>query len=111
MLIFSQHDLVKNPPYCNMDLISCRNVLIYMNIQLQKKILSMLHFGLRYGGYLFLGPSENISDLNPYLEEIDKKWKIYKNIEAKRITNFEAFITPVFLDSKANIKPPKKAFR
>lgn len=53
MLIFAHHDVVKNPPYCNMDIISCRNLLIYMDQPLQKKILSMMHFGLRSGGYLF----------------------------------------------------------
>jgi len=59
MLIFAPHDLVKNPPYCNMHLISCRNLLIYMNAALQKKIFSMLLFGLKLNGYLFLGSSEN----------------------------------------------------
>ena len=47
MLIFAQHDLVQNPPYCNMDFISCRNLLIYMTQLLQKKIFLMLHFGLK----------------------------------------------------------------
>ncbi|CAN5421036.1 hypothetical protein BH10BAC2_BH10BAC2_18580 [soil metagenome] len=63
MLIFAHHDLVKNPPYCNMDLISCRNVLIYMKIDLQKKIFHLLHFGLSKNGYLFLGPSETVSEV------------------------------------------------
>jgi two-component system CheB/CheR fusion protein len=55
MLIFAKHDLVKNPPYCNIDLISCRNLLIYMNLMLQKKVFAMMHFGPKKGGYLFLG--------------------------------------------------------
>jgi two-component system CheB/CheR fusion protein len=46
ILIFAHHDLIKNPPYCNMDFISCRNMLIYINPLLQKRIVSMLHFGL-----------------------------------------------------------------
>src|SRR6185436_14716392 len=52
MLIFVHHDLVQNPPYCNMDFISCRNLLIYMTQPLQKKIFLMLHFGLKKNGYL-----------------------------------------------------------
>ncbi|MDB5246680.1 MAG: chemotaxis protein CheR [Segetibacter sp.] len=108
MLIFAHHDLVKNPPYCNIDLISCRNVLIYMNATLQKKVMGMLHFGLRYKGYLVLGPSENINELGSSVEEIDKKWKIYQNKEAKRTMNFETFIAPHSIDSKAFIKPGKK---
>ncbi len=107
MLIFSHHDLVKNPPYCNMDFISCRNLLIYMNPALQKKVISMLHFGLKYKGYLFLGPSENIADISSSVEEIDKKWKIYKNTEAKRILNFETFIAPPVVEGKRLLKPQK----
>ena len=54
MVIFAQHDLVKNPPYCNMHLISCRNLLIYMTPSLQKKIFFMLLFGLKkHGIFIF----------------------------------------------------------
>ncbi|QEC66000.1 chemotaxis protein CheR [Panacibacter ginsenosidivorans] len=104
MLIFAHHDLVKNPPYCNMDIISCRNLLIYMKHDLQKKIFHLLHFGLCNGGYLFLGPSENISEITSSFEEIDKKWKIYKNIEKKRVLNFES-LTPVIIERKVSASP------
>ncbi|HEX8546249.1 MAG TPA: PAS domain-containing protein, partial [Cytophagaceae bacterium] len=67
-----------------MDFISCRNLLIYLNPVLQKKILSTFHFALNLSGYLFMGPSENNGDLKSSLEEISKKWKIYKNIQAPR---------------------------
>ncbi|SFD88639.1 two-component system, chemotaxis family, CheB/CheR fusion protein [Chitinophaga sp. CF118] len=109
MLIFAHHDLVKNPPYCNIDFISCRNLLIYMNPTLQKKILNMLHFGMRYGGYLFLGPSENVTDFMPHLEERNKKWKIYKNIEAKRMQSFENFTSPAFIEGKGYVAPQRSA--
>lgn len=108
MLIFAHHDLVKNPPYCNIDFISCRNLLIYMNPTLQRKVLNMLHFGMRYGGYLFLGPSENVTDFISHLEEVNKKWKIYKNIEAKRLISFENFTSPVFADGKIHMMPQKR---
>ena len=94
MLIFAEHDLVKNPPYCNIDFISCRNLLIYMNPALQKKIFLMLQFGLKKDGYLFLGSSENAHLLSPGLQLINNKWKIYKNIEAKRAEGFGAFSIP-----------------
>jgi len=74
MLIFAQHDLIKNPPYCNIDLLSCRNVLIYLNATLQKKVFAMMHFGLKKGGYLFLGPSENAAILKDDFDEISSKW-------------------------------------
>lgn len=99
MLIFAHHDLVKNPPYCNMDMISCRNLLIYMNQNLQKKILTMLEFGIRKDGFLFLGSSENIVDKSPYIEELTKKWKIYKILEARRNVNFDVFSPPLLPDN------------
>lgn len=94
MLIFAQHDLAQNPPYCNMDFISCRNLLIYMTQSLQKKILLMLHFGLKKGGYLFLGSSENPVAINSGLGVINKQWKIYKNIGEKQVIRFDAFSLP-----------------
>lgn len=100
MLIFAQHDLVKNPPYCNMHLISCRNLLIYMAPVLQKKIFAMLLFGLKKDGYLFLGSSENPMPIIKNLEVAHKKWKIYKNLETKRAVTFDAFSMPEFLDTK-----------
>ncbi|MEJ6980876.1 chemotaxis protein CheB [Pedobacter sp. P351] len=94
MVIFAQHDLVKNPPYCNMHFISCRNLLIYMTPALQKKIFSMFLFGLKMDGYLFLGSSENPVPIIQSLEVINKKWKLYKNIEKKRVIRFDAFSLP-----------------
>ena len=100
MIIFAQHDLVKNPPYCNMHFISCRNLLIYMTPVLQKKIFTMLLFGLRMDGYLFLGSSENPMPIIRNLEVVDKKWKIYKNLESKRTVRFDAFSLPELLEVK-----------
>ncbi|MEO5943277.1 MAG: CheR family methyltransferase, partial [Ferruginibacter sp.] len=103
MVIFAQHDLVKNPPYCNMSLICCRNLLIYMTQPLQKKIYLMLLFGLKMNGYLFLGRSENPLSIIQSLSVIDKKWKIYRNIETKRVLRFDAFSLPSLQESKFSI--------
>jgi two-component system CheB/CheR fusion protein len=94
MAIFAQHDLVKNPPYCNMHFISCRNLLIYMAPVLQKKIFSMLLFGLKMDGYLFLGSSENPMPIIQNLEIVNKQYKLYRNIKSKRIVSFDAFSMP-----------------
>lgn len=116
MLIFSSHDITKHPPYYKLDFISCRNVLIYLNPLLQTKILSKLHFCLNLDGYLFLGPSESPGDLKNKIEEIDKKWKIYKNLEAG--TNLENFnyLAPkqylnVFTHSRPSLKTSKSENR
>ncbi|MBC7745694.1 MAG: PAS domain-containing protein [Flavobacterium sp.] len=100
MLIFAQHDLVKNPPYCNMHLISCRNVLIYMAPVLQKKVFAMLLFGLKKAGYLFLGPSENPISIIKDLKVSHKKWKVYKNLKTNRAPTFDVFSIPESLNSK-----------
>lgn len=94
MLIFADHDIVKQPPYGKIDLISCRNLLIYINPILQKKILASLHFCLNLGGYLFLGPSESLGDLKKSFQEVDKKWRIFKSILAIRNHRDANYSTP-----------------
>lgn len=95
MLIFAQHDLVKNPPYCNIHLISCRNLLIYMNPVLQQKVFSMMHFGLKKDGYLFLGPSESAAVIKDDFTEISGKWNILKSTHKGNNVKFDAFTSPV----------------
>ncbi len=100
MAIFARHDLVKNPPYCNMHLISCRNLLIYMAPILQKKIFAMMLFGLKQEGYLFLGSSENPMAIIKDLEVVSKQYKIYKNLKSKRSVSFDAFSMPETIDAR-----------
>ncbi|WP_411274945.1 chemotaxis protein CheB, partial [Daejeonella sp.] len=100
MVIFAQHDLVKNPPYCNMHLIACRNLLIYMTPILQEKIFNMFVFGLKKDGYLFLGSSETPSQIMQSLEVVNKKWRIYKCLETKQASNFDAYTMPNLLEIK-----------
>ena len=100
MLIFAQHDLTKNPPYCNVDLITCRNLLIYLNITLQQKVFALLHFGLKEGGYLFLGPSESASIIKEGFNEISGKWNILKSNKTGRAVRFDAFSSYMIEDLK-----------
>ena len=80
MVIFAPHNLLASPPFIKMDLISCRNFLIYVQPLMQQKVLSLLHLGLNTNGFLFLGPSETIGELSPYVEPVSANWKIYKKI-------------------------------
>jgi len=89
MIVFSHHDLLKDPPFGKLDLISCRNMLIYVSPELQKRIMSIFNFSLNLGGYLFLGSSENIGILKDSMVEINKKWKIYKKIKPAKSVAFE----------------------
>jgi two-component system CheB/CheR fusion protein len=111
MLIFAQHDLVKNPPYCNIDLLSCRNLLIYLNVALQQKVFAMMHFGLKKGGYLFLGPSENAAVLKDDFEEISGKWNILQSNKNGRAVKFDTFASQVIGSVKTTqMEVSKKSF-
>ena len=79
-IVFARHNVIKDPPFIKNDLISCRNMLIYMNNVLQRKVLSTLQFSLNTGGFLFLGPSEIPASVKENFEEINSKWKLYRKI-------------------------------
>jgi two-component system CheB/CheR fusion protein len=78
MLIFSEHDLIKNPPFSKLDLISCRNLLIYMGAELQKKLMPLFHYALNPGGILVLGSSESVGDFVNLFEPVERKSRIYR---------------------------------
>ena len=77
LCVFVRHDLVRDPPFSKLDLVSCRNVLIYFDQALQKKVLPMLHYCLNQPGFLLLGRSENISGFNQLFSVADKANKIF----------------------------------
>ena len=82
MAVFAPQDLIKDPPFSRMDLICCRNLLIYLENDVQKRLLLLLHYALSPGGILFLGPSETIGDATDLFSTLDKKWKIFQRKEA-----------------------------
>lgn len=77
-IVFAKHNIIKDPPFIKNDLVSCRNMLIYMSNILQKKVIATLHFSLNHDGFLLLGPSETVSNMQDSLQEVSTKWKIYK---------------------------------
>ncbi len=79
MAIFAPHDVLINPPFSKLDAISCRNLLIYMNKDAQKKILSAFTYALEPDSILFLGPSESIGNFVDSFITLDNKWKIFKS--------------------------------
>lgn len=78
MIVFAPHNIAKDPPFTRMDLICCRNLLIYLQPALQKKITSLFRFALKPEGYLFLGSSESLGDLSEEFTSVDSKWKLYR---------------------------------
>ena len=81
MLIFSEHSLIKNPPFSKLDLITCRNMLIYLGAELQKKLIALFHYALNPGGTLFLGTSETTGDSGDLFIVLDRKSKLYERNE------------------------------
>lgn len=79
-IIFSTHDILRNPPFNGMDFVSCRNMLIYFNGEAQRKALKSIHFATKLDGYVFLGSSESIGVLSDFFHVINRKAKIFKNI-------------------------------
>jgi two-component system, chemotaxis family, CheB/CheR fusion protein len=81
MAIFAVQNVIKDPPFAKLDLISCRNLLGYLNVHLQKRLLPVFHYALRPGGFLFLGPNESIGRFTDLFETVDSKWKIFRRKE------------------------------
>ncbi|MFK7980933.1 MAG: chemotaxis protein CheB [Saprospiraceae bacterium] len=84
-IVFALHDAMKDPPFMNINLVSCRNMLIYLNSNIQQNLLGNFQFALNYEGYLLLGPSESIGQLSGMFKAIDNKWNIYQNISREKV--------------------------
>ena len=78
MCVFSVHNLIKDPPFSRLHLISCRNLLIYMNAALQEQVIRIFHYALRPEGILFLGPSEGITRSAGHFRTLDRRHRIYQ---------------------------------
>ncbi len=78
LIVFARHNLVSDPPFLRLDLVSCRNVLIYFDTALQNKVLQTLHFALVPGGYLFLGKSEGLAQCETLFSAVDRRHRLYQ---------------------------------
>ncbi len=77
-IVFAVQNIIKDPPFSKLDIISCRNLLIYLSSELQKKIMPLFRYALRPDGVLFLGSSETIGEHSDVFAILDKKWKIFR---------------------------------
>ncbi|MCB9107859.1 MAG: PAS domain-containing protein [Anaerolineales bacterium] len=118
-MVFSVHNIIHDPPFSRLDLISCRNLLIYMRPSLQAKMYPLFHYALSKHGFLFLGNSESLGDFSHLFDVIDKKWKIFRATENfianDLIANFTAMspktkiFAPLDIPIKQNILHPREA--
>ena len=90
LVVFTRHDLAKDPPFSRLDLITCRNVLIYMQSALQQRILRVFHYALRPGGFLLLGASESVGDAVDLYAPADRTLKLYQKKDVSSIAGVVA---------------------
>jgi two-component system CheB/CheR fusion protein len=81
LLVFSEQNVIKDPPFSKLDLITCRNLLIYLGGELQKRIIPLFHYALNPGGFLFLGTSETVGDYGDLFAVVNRKQKLYQRKE------------------------------
>lgn len=86
MVVFAHHNLLKDPPFTRLDLVSCRNLLIYFQMPAQKRVLSLFHFAMKVGGVLVLGPSESTGEISDEFEPVDAMWRMYRKRRDVRLT-------------------------
>ncbi|HEY3493953.1 MAG TPA: ATP-binding protein, partial [Polyangiaceae bacterium] len=84
-VVFAHHNVIRDAPFTRVDLVSCRNMLIYLQPPAQEKVLSLFHFALNRGGMMFLGPSESLGHLDHDFETIHKNWRIYRKYSDSRM--------------------------
>lgn len=109
MLVFAPQNLIKDPPFTKLDMLSCRNLLIYLGPELQKKLLPMFYYSLKPDGILFLGSAESVGQESNLFDCSDKRWKIFRrqvNQEnARPILNFPVE-SPSDMDAHLETKTP-----
>ncbi len=93
VVVFAQHNVINDAPFTKVDLISCRNLLIYFQPLVQKKVLSLLHFGLKAGGLLLLGPSETPGEISDEFDTVDGHWRIYTKRRDARLPDIRLPLT------------------
>jgi two-component system CheB/CheR fusion protein len=102
---FANQNMISDPPFSNLDLISCRNLLIYLKPEVQTQVLALFHFALRENAHLFLGHSETANQQEELFEAVVKKWRIYRRCAASRATKLDFPIGSSSSISKPSISP------
>jgi two-component system CheB/CheR fusion protein len=111
-ILFASHNVLRDPPFSRLDMVSCRNLLIYLNRDVQARVLEMFHFALKPGGYLFLGGSESAESVADFFVPIDKKNRIYRARPTSRAmssgTHLQSHVSR--LPESIHRPPPQRQF-
>ncbi|RFO98705.1 chemotaxis protein CheR [Rhodoferax lacus] len=109
MITFSEQDLIRDPPFSQLDLISCRNLLIYLRSELQQKLMQLFHYALNPGGILFLGSAESVGDFDNLFTVLDGKSRLYQRREAMMHRTLGNFLPPMAGPEAAlSPRPPRQ---
>ena len=114
LLVFSEQDVLKDPPFSKIDLISCRNLLIYLGVDLQKKLIPLFHYALNPNGILMLGTSEGIGEFGDRFTMLDRKAKVYRRKQygtdppLAQTTTFHAPRAPAQPEAETKPSPPPR---
>jgi len=109
MVIFAQQNIIMDPPFTKLDILCCRNLLIYLTHELQKKLLPLFHYSLNPGGILFLGNSETVGGFNDLFAALDGKTRIYRRLEAglaERTIDFPILFTAARQGKEVKMQKP-----
>jgi two-component system CheB/CheR fusion protein len=111
MVVFSEQDVIKDPPFSKLDLISCRNLLIYMGGELQSRLVPLFHYALNPGGFLFLGTSETVGEFVDLFATLDRKSKLYQRKEGFHGAHRPAMekVLPAMMEAGAAPQPFERA--
>ena len=106
LVIFAPQNILKDPPFTKLDLITCRNLLIYVKPAAQERMLALFHYALKPGGILFLGSSESITGLSDHFEVMNKKWKVFARKDTTlRQALPDGFATPAVKGEASPVNP------
>ncbi|UCZ57463.1 hypothetical protein LGV61_04080 [Desulfurispirillum indicum] len=106
MVVFSRHDIIKDPPFLRMNLVSCRNLLVSLNQPLQRKTLALFSYALNPSGVLFTGKSESLSAFDDLFEPLDRENNIYRRIHGARVAPYGRLMAGALLRQQTRPQPP-----
>ncbi len=110
MMVFAVHNIIKEPPFTRLDLLSCRNLMIYLESELQNRLIPLFHYALKPGGVLFLSPSESTGNHTELFSSINRKWKFYISTNNKSSSR-TLMTSPMIRDHGSSGAVPEEAMK
>ncbi|ATW23530.1 chemotaxis protein CheB [Candidatus Formimonas warabiya] len=110
MIIFAQQNMIKDPPFTKMDILICRNLLIYLTPEMQKKLIPLFHYSLNSGGFLFLGSAETIGNFSNLFEPLDRKSRLFRRLHSLLPLEPVEFPAP-YAPAQSAVAPPARTIQ